>query len=79
MQISVASLYTKPIYRDIDAMSGFHLGGGGWGGSFPPPPKCPASPQKEKEKEKEKEREREGDRREVREQHIFGYYDIIRK
>ena len=39
------------------------------GGSFPPPPP------KEKEKEREKEREREGDRREVREQHIFGYYD----
>ena len=49
------------------------------GGGEASPPKCPASPPKEKEKEREKEREREGDRREVREQHIFGYYDIIRK
>ena len=38
---------------------------GGWGGGKLPPPK-------EKEKEREKERE-------MREQHIFGYYDIICK
>ena len=55
--------------------AGFHLEGGA-GGNFPP---TPSFPPKEKEKEREKEREREGDRREVREQHIFGYYDIIRK
>ena len=41
---------------------------GGGGGEASPP----------KEKEKEREKEREVDRREVREQHIFGYYDITR-
>ena len=49
--------------------SGVSSRGGGGGEALLPP---------QKEKEREKEREREGDRREVREQHIFGYY-IIRK